>query len=1024
VVVALRADFYGRFSEHPRFGELLSANHVLVGQMERGDLARAIELPADRAGLEVERPLVEALVTDVAEEPGALPLLSTALLEQWRDRDGRLLRYESYRSSGGVRGAVARLAEEAYGRLDQSEREAARAIMLRLCSGDTAAVVRRRVPLAELDADRDKRVARVLAILTDARLLTASDGTIEVAHEALLREWPRLRGWLEEDQEGRRLYTHLAATAREWAARDRDPAELYRGARLSAALDWTAGHATQLSEREREFLDASRTASERQVRRLRILLAGVAGLLAVAIAAGIVALVQRQDARATARAAKSRALAAESQAQVSIDPERSILLAAAAVRDAPTPQAVFALRGALDSSPLQRQLPSAGPQTSPLVWGPGVSYSPDGRRLAVGSQNGAVTIFALPSGRVLRRFRLRTEAPIVAFSPDGSLLAVSTPNNVVILDASTGATRLTAKVAGGEGNFAWSADGSTLYFASNFKGVVRWDLRTGRERLLSEPCSRTTVCTIGRVGSESGLTSVALSPDGRRLAVGGEPGVALLDTSTGRVLATGELHRSVLWVAFSPDGSQLAVASGPELPAGWVDGTIALLDSRTLATRGVLRRIDGNTFTTVAFSRDGTKLAYGGGDGSAGVLEVPSGAQSIALPGNIEFIYQVAFSPDSRQLVTAAGDGKTLLWRIGGNAQLTIQTGGFDLTINGDGDFPADLRLLADRVVVRLARLSGPARGQEQVLPYSLHGRPIGAPLEIRPAPPSGLGRLSDDARVAVTLPTRVLGGIVAQPVAPLEVWDVPARRITHRIAINSPIDSQLAPAISPDNSQAALGLFVGYKSVVELVNLATGRVRRLNPTPIQCQWEDSAYNPNGRYLAAATNCGQVYIWNTKTGRQLGHHNFAFTTNLLAPRFSPDGSQLAIANTGNPGQVSILDVATDRVVRVLSAHTGQVQDIAYSPNGELLATASIDHTVRIWDAHNGRPLRILYHPDPVDTVAFSPNNKTLATLDYAGIIRLWDACTYCENPTALLALAKQRVTRQLTPAERQTFLGN
>jgi hypothetical protein len=228
VVVALRADFYGRWSEHPRFGELLSANHVLVGSMDRGDLVRAIELPADRAGLEVERPLVEALVSDVAEEPGGLPLLSTALLELWRDRDGRLLRYESYRGSGGVRGAVARLAEQAYARLDESEQAAARTIMLRLCFGEGPSVVRRRVPLAELDVDRDARVAHVPVILTDARLLTVSDGTVEVAHEALLRGWPRLRGWLEEDREGRRLHTHLAAAAREWAERDRDPAELYR----------------------------------------------------------------------------------------------------------------------------------------------------------------------------------------------------------------------------------------------------------------------------------------------------------------------------------------------------------------------------------------------------------------------------------------------------------------------------------------------------------------------------------------------------------------------------------------------------------------------------------------------------------------------------------------------------------------------------------------------------------------------------------------------------------------------------
>jgi WD40 repeat protein len=444
----------------------------------------------------------------------------------------------------------------------------------------------------------------------------------------------------------------------------------------------------------------------------------------------------------------------------------------------------------------------------------------------------------------------------------------------------------------------------------------------------------------------------------------------------------------------------------------------------------VLRRIDGNTFTSLAFSPDSTKLAYGGGDGSAGVLELPSGTEPVALPGHVTNVYQVAFSPDGRQLATAAGDGTTLLWRIGGNEQVPIRTGPFDNTINGD-DVPADLRLLADRVAVRLAPLSRAARGQEEVLTWSLQGRPLAAPLGIRPALPNGLGRLSDDGRVAVTIPIRsVLYPTVGPAGTPLQVWNLAARRITHSARIDSPTDDLLPPAISPDDSQVALGVATTNSpfgpQAMELVNLATWSVRRLQPTTTwSCAWVTSGYSPNGRYLAAGTSCGQVYICDTTTGRQVGHEvKFAFTVNLLAPRFSPDGSQLAVANTGNSGQVSILDVATDKVVTVLTAHTGQVQDIAYSPNGRLLATASIDHTVRIWDAHTGRPLRILYHLDPVDAVAFGPTSDRIATLDYAGTIRIWDACTDCENPTALLALAQHRVTRQLTPAERRTFLGS
>ena len=151
MVVSLRADFYGRLASYPRLAALLSASHVLVGPMDRDELARAIEQPAARAGLEVERPLVEALVSDVAGEPGGLPLLSTTLLELWRARDGRTLRYDSYRASGGVRGAVARLAEDAYNQLGEAERRIARGLMLRLASGEDGTLARRRVPLGELE---------------------------------------------------------------------------------------------------------------------------------------------------------------------------------------------------------------------------------------------------------------------------------------------------------------------------------------------------------------------------------------------------------------------------------------------------------------------------------------------------------------------------------------------------------------------------------------------------------------------------------------------------------------------------------------------------------------------------------------------------------------------------------------------------------------------------------------------------------------------------------------------------------
>jgi hypothetical protein len=304
VVVAVRADFYGRFAALPALASLLAENHVLVGPMKADELRRAIELPTRRAGLRIEPALVDALVTDVVGEPGGLPLLSTALLELWQRRDGRTLQLETYRESGGVRGAVARLAEKAYGNLTLEQRAIARSILLRLADADGEAVVRRRAPLSELELDVNEDARRVLSVLTETRLVTVSEEAVEVAHEALLREWPRLHEWLEEDAAGRRLHRHITQAAKEWDETGLDSAELYRGPRLAAAFDWAAEHQAELNELERRFLAESQAAGEHEVRRirrtnrrLRTLLAGAGVFLAVALAAGSLAIFQSVEAQ-------------------------------------------------------------------------------------------------------------------------------------------------------------------------------------------------------------------------------------------------------------------------------------------------------------------------------------------------------------------------------------------------------------------------------------------------------------------------------------------------------------------------------------------------------------------------------------------------------------------------------------------------------------------------------------------------------------------------------------------------------
>ena len=348
VVVAVRADFYGRCAAYTELSRLLGAGHALVGPMLRDELRRAIELPARRAGLEVERELVDALVADVEGQPGALPLVSSALLELWQRREGGALRLSDYEQAGGVRGAVARLAEQAYERLDPAGRRLARQVLLRLAGeGEGDAVVRRRARLAEFEGDA---VAHVLDVLAEARLITISEGEVEVAHEALLREWPRLRTWLEEDADGRRLHLHLMHAARAWQSAGRDPAELYRGARLASALEWSERHEPELDGLERAFVDESRAEAQldaerqrRANRRLRVLLAGVGAFLALAV----VRVSSRS--RSAARRARppwppTRSASAPRRSAASNSTRRSSLRAPASSCRTPSPRAATCSR--------------------------------------------------------------------------------------------------------------------------------------------------------------------------------------------------------------------------------------------------------------------------------------------------------------------------------------------------------------------------------------------------------------------------------------------------------------------------------------------------------------------------------------------------------------------------------------------------------------------------------------------------------------------------------------------------------
>jgi hypothetical protein len=272
VILILRADFYSHYLGYRPLVDRLEGRVVNIGPMTEEELRRAIEEPARSVGVRFESGLVERFLEDVRDEPGALPLLGFALAELWEKRRGGLLTHETYEEFGGVGGAIARRAEAEYGRLGNEEKQLARRIFLRLVvPGEGTEDTRRRAQKGELlpTGEQAEQIEAVIQTLADARLVTTGrdavtgQETVEVAHEILIYNWPRLHSWIEEERSWLQILQQLRQAAHEWIKYNRDPSCLYWGARLANIRGRASIREEELNPVEREFLRASITFDER-----------------------------------------------------------------------------------------------------------------------------------------------------------------------------------------------------------------------------------------------------------------------------------------------------------------------------------------------------------------------------------------------------------------------------------------------------------------------------------------------------------------------------------------------------------------------------------------------------------------------------------------------------------------------------------------------------------------------------------------------------------------------------------------
>jgi WD40 repeat protein len=975
VVIGLRADFHDRCLRYEGLSTAVRACTVRLGAMSAGELRRAIIAPAEAAGLQVEAGLPELLLSDAGlvgpgpDQATRLPLLAHALRATWQQREGHFLTVGGYRAAGGIGQGVATTAEREYSLLDAAGQRLAKALFLRLVKvGDGLADLCRPARPGELERDLPDctGVTEVIDRFRRARLLAYREDAVTIAHEALLSSWPRLSNWIAEGRNDHLIRQRLEEATAAWTW-DRDASALYLGKRLRAALAWACGHQADIGPGARHFL----TVSSRRSNRIRaVRLAAISVAVVLALAAGTTSTIaigeHAAHLRETDHAAYEQAIT-EARQQTARDPQLAAMLDLTAYRIQRSATATARLIGT-ENTPLYSQLGAAADVAAYSPAGDVFATGGDSLQLWVGTSSGRARPLGHPFGHISHGSSGGLQA--MAFLGNGHWLAIIEHNRLRLWNVSHPAHPHSAPVVADAGiqpglvsATAFNPHRDLLAIAggnSSRGAVTLWNLSDPRRpRKLGHALKAT----------DGAATSVALSPNGRMLAVGDIGGYVGLWNIT-KPTSPQPIHRwlpaspdngLVSSLAFSPDGATLAAdadavslwhVAGPQRPSA---------DGHALAgcADGPGTAVFGRSGLLVVGCADGSD--HGGSvrlwDVTDPARPVPDGPAQMTS-GQVR---SLALSADGRTLVSAGPLDRALVWSLP-----PVMFGG---SLVSTAAYSIQRRILAAAGLVgpiRLWKLNdhGPAVSFGPPI-----GRPFGSNVTALGLSPSG--------------------DIVAagEPDGSVQLWDVsnPARpRQFSRLPAES--SDAAAVAFSPDGGMLASGG-------------ADGPVRL---------WDVS--RPRRPPHLAGTLREPAGVWFT------GIFSLAFSSRGPLLATGADDGTIQLWNVANPARAKPLGRPLDDVA-------GAYASVIFGTDSTSLAVAGSKNTMQLWAAANPARPRPASGPLAISTRHGTASPQVLAL---AGTTALTSAYGVIQSWNADVNEAIKRICAipgaGLTPAQWQRYI--